>query len=95
MRDMTAVAQATGRQIKLITQANREHSVTSASILTALTDIRRITDTNVRGVREAKAGTEDLRRCAADLDALMGNGSARTQVNGRGPGGVRRDAAGA
>jgi methyl-accepting chemotaxis protein len=71
MRDMAAAAQTTARDIQVMTQANREQSVTAASLLTQLDDIRRITDRNTAGVKQARGGTADLLRQAETLSGIM------------------------
>ena len=89
MRDMNTAAQNTARQIKLITQANREHSVTSGAVLESLREMRDVTTQNARGGRDAKTGTDELERYAKDLTLLFGpaglahaNGRAK-RANGR------------
>jgi methyl-accepting chemotaxis protein len=82
MKEMTAASQNTSKQIKLISQANQEHSTVSASLLTALGEIRQITDRNASGVKKTRGGTDDLVRRAAALTALVGRPS-RRRGNGR------------
>jgi methyl-accepting chemotaxis protein len=83
MRDMSAAAQNTARQIKRISQANVEHSTAAASLLTALGEIRRITDRNASGVKQTRGGTDDLRRHAQALLNLMDRPSPARATNGR------------
>jgi len=85
LKNMTSSAHGTLKQIKLISHANKEHSVVASSLLTALTDVRRITDRTTAGVRRARGGTDDLLRRANALVALV-EGPRRTmrrRTNGR------------
>jgi methyl-accepting chemotaxis protein len=77
MKDMTAAAQNTSKQIKLITTANKEHSTVSGSLLTSLEEIRHITERNASGVRRTRGGTDDLLRRAGALTALVSRPSQR------------------
>ena len=81
MREMTAAAQNTSKQIKLITNANKEHSTVSGSLLTALGEIRQITERNASGVKRTRGGTDDLLRRAQALAALVDRPARR--ANGR------------
>ncbi len=64
MREMIAAAQNTAKQIKLITNANLEHSTVSGSLLRSVAEIRQITDRNASGVKQTRGGTDDLLRRA-------------------------------
>ena len=77
MKEMHASAQNTGNQIRLITNANREHSTVSASIISALGDIRQVTERNAGGVRRTRGGTKDLLKRTAALTARVAPPSAR------------------
>ena len=77
MKEMHGSAQNTGHQIRLITNANREHSTVSASIISALGDIRRVTERNADGVWRTRGGAKDLLKRAAALTARAAAPSAR------------------
>ena len=86
MRAMTGDAQSTAKQIKLISKANVEHSSAAAALLASVTEIRQITDRNSAGVKQTRGGTDDLRRRAQALAALVEQPAARTRkTNGRAP----------
>jgi methyl-accepting chemotaxis protein len=82
MREMTSAAQNTGKQIKLITDANRQHSAVAGSLLGSLGDIRQITERNANSVKRTRGGTDDLVRRAGALSALVGRATGR-RGNGR------------
>ena len=82
MKDMSAAAQNTSKQVKLITGANREHSTVSASLLTSLGEIREITERNASGVRRTRGSSDDLLRRAGTLTALFSR-TGRRGRNGR------------
>ena len=77
MKEMHASAQNTGNQIRLITNANREHSTVSTSIISALADIRQVTERNAGGVRRTRDGAKDLLKRTAALTARAAAPSAR------------------
>jgi methyl-accepting chemotaxis protein len=83
MREMTAAAQNTAKQIKLITKANIEHSATAASLLTSMGEIRRITDRNASGVKQTRGGTDELMRRTKALLNLVQRPSNGRHSNGR------------
>ena len=86
MRAMTSDAQNTAKQIKLITKANIEQSSSAAALLASVSEIRQITDRNSAGVKQTRGGTDDLRRRAQALAALVEQPAAPTRkTNGRAP----------
>ena len=54
-----------------VTAANRAHSQGVGGLLTDLTEMRRITERNLGGAKETRAGTADLARNAQNLTAVM------------------------
>jgi len=85
MRAMTTDVQNTAKQIKLISKANTEHSAAAAVMLASIAEIRQITDRNVAGVRQTRGGTDDLRRRAQALAALVDQPASSRKANGRAP----------
>ena len=84
MRGMTADVQNAAKQIKLITTANIEHSTTAAVLLASIAEIRQITDRNAAGVKQTRGGTDDLRRRAQALAALVErSATSPRKTNGR------------
>jgi methyl-accepting chemotaxis protein len=83
MKDMSEAAENTSKQIRLITNANREHSTVATGLLTTLKQIRDITDRNVHGVRETHGGTTDLLQRAEALVSLAET-PGRRQARGNG-----------
>jgi methyl-accepting chemotaxis protein len=83
MREMTAAAQNTAKQIKGITRANLEHSAAASALLTSIGEIRRITDRNASGVKQTRGGTDDLMRRTQALLNLMERPSNGRHSNGR------------
>jgi methyl-accepting chemotaxis protein len=83
MVEMTTASQNTSRQIKAISRANKEQSSVAGSLLTALAEIRRITERNASGIKKTRGGTDDLVRRADALAALVAP-PARRRANGRG-----------
>jgi methyl-accepting chemotaxis protein len=71
MKDMTTAAATTARQIKGITNANREHSQVATTVLQDLSELRRVTDRNAAGVRQTRANTAELLRSAEALAAAV------------------------
>jgi methyl-accepting chemotaxis protein len=67
----------------MITAANREHSLVSSRLLTALKQIRDITDRNAHGVQETRGGTTDLLQRATALVSLTESRGGR-QLRGNG-----------
>ena len=88
MRAMTADAQNTATQIKMISKSNVEHSESAAALLVSIGEIRQITDRNAAGVKQTRGGTDDLRRRAQALAALVDRPASR-KTNGRVPRSVR------
>jgi methyl-accepting chemotaxis protein len=86
MRAMTSDAQNTAKQIKLITKANLEHSTSASALLATVSEIRQITDRNSVGVKQTRGGTDDLRRRAQALAALVEQPATPSRkTNGRAP----------
>jgi len=85
MRSMTTDAQNTAKQIKLISAANIEHSASAAALLGSVAEIRQITDRNAAGVKQTRGGTDDLRRRAQALAALVDRPASSRKTNGRSP----------
>jgi methyl-accepting chemotaxis protein len=83
MRAMTNEAQNTAKQIKSISKANTEHSAAAAALLVSVGEIRQITDRNAAGVKQTRGGTDDLRRRAQALVALVDQPSPARKPNGR------------
>ena len=71
MRTMTGDSQNVARQITLISKANGEQSAAAADLLVSMNEVRRITDRNAAGVKQTRGGTDDLRRRAQALAALV------------------------
>jgi len=66
----------------LVTRANREHSTAVEAILKALTEIRDVTDRNVRGAQESRRATDGLRERTAALATIadsLGRGQTPTR----------------
>jgi methyl-accepting chemotaxis protein len=87
MREMSSGSAAIARDIKLITQANRAQSSTAAQVVSQVADVRRITERNVEGVKQARGGTAALLKQAEALTGIMGDAfprAARNGHNGRG-----------
>ncbi len=83
MRMMTVDAQNTVKQIKFITSANVEHSAAAAALVGSIGEIRQITDRNAAGVKQTRGGTDDLRRRAQALAALVDRPASPRKTNGR------------
>jgi methyl-accepting chemotaxis protein len=83
MKEMAKAAAFTAREIKTITQANKNHSAGAARLLSQLSEIRRITERNADGVRQARGGTADLLKQAETLTGLMDSAVAARSANGR------------
>jgi methyl-accepting chemotaxis protein len=83
MREMAGAAESTAKQIKLITNANREHSTVSSSLVESLAEIRRIAERNASGVKQARGGTDDLVRRADAFASLVKAPTRRRGTNGR------------
>jgi methyl-accepting chemotaxis protein len=77
VKDVADAAENTAKQIKLITIANREHSVVAGQLLDTLKQIREITDRNAHGVQETRGGTNDLVERAAALVSLAERSTGR------------------
>jgi methyl-accepting chemotaxis protein len=84
LREMTAAAQNTSKQIKLITNANKEHSTVSGSLLTVLGDVRQMAERHASSVKRTRGGTDDLVRRASQLTELV-NGPSRRRDSSRTP----------
>jgi methyl-accepting chemotaxis protein len=83
MRDMSSSAQATARDVQVMTRANREQAAAATRLVGQLDEIRRITDRNSTGVRRTRGGTADLLKRAEALTGLM-NGALRARSGGNG-----------
>ena len=71
MKDMTSASANTANQIKQITRTNRDHSVSAAAVVTELAELRRVTDRNASGVKQARTTTADLLRYAEALTSVV------------------------
>jgi methyl-accepting chemotaxis protein len=80
--ETAAVTTSTSRQIRQITQANREHSRVAEGLLAQVGEVRRIADRNAAGVKETRGTTSRLRDQARALTSI---------VEGRGASAGRRD----
>jgi hypothetical protein len=69
--------------MKLITHANRDHSMVAGRLLDHLRDVRQITDRNAREVKETRGGAADLLKRAEELSGIISRGT-RKGTNGRG-----------
>jgi methyl-accepting chemotaxis protein len=86
MRDISAAVANVSKQIRLVTQANREHSTVSESLVAGLSEVRKVTDRNVRGVQQTRQSSADLIRHAEALNELVDGSARRPSANGRGTG---------
>jgi len=86
MRDISAAVANVSKQIRLVTQANREHSNVAESLVAGLADVRKVTDRNVRGVMQTRQNSADLMRHADALNEIVGGSARRPADNGRGTG---------
>ncbi len=87
LKDMTTATGNTAKQLKLITHANREHSVVAAHMLEQLRAVRQITDRNARDVKETRSNTAELIKHAEQLSGIAQQNSRRTLgANGKGNG---------
>jgi len=77
VKDVSGAAENTAKQIKLITTANREHSVVAAQLLNTLKQVREITDRNAHGVQETRGGTNDLLQRATALVSMAERSTGR------------------
>ena len=82
MKEMAAAANANARDIKLITRANREQSVTAGELAKQLGDIRRLAEQNVDGVTRTRGGTASLQKQAETLALIMGEAFPKATKNG-------------
>jgi methyl-accepting chemotaxis protein len=73
----------------MITKSNLEHSESAAALLVSIGEIRQITDRNAAGVKQTRGGTDDLRRRAQALAALVDRPASSRKTNGRVPRSVR------
>jgi methyl-accepting chemotaxis protein len=85
MRGMTSESQNVAKQITLIAKANVEHSAAAADLLVSVNEVRRITDRNAAGVKQTRGGTDDLRRRAQALAALVERPAPARKSNGTRP----------
>jgi len=83
MKEMSKAAASTVRDIKALTHANKGHSAGAAQLVTQLAEVRRITERNADGVRQARGGTADLLKQAETLTGLMDLAVAAKSANGR------------
>ena len=83
LKEVNAAAGNTTTQIKLISKANKEHSIGASRTLDQLRDIRVITERNVRGVKETRGGTDALIRHAEALVGGLDTARAARSGNGR------------
>ena len=82
MRTMATDAQGMAKQVKMISRANVEHSSTASELMVSIGEIRQMTDRNAAGVKQTRGGTDDLRRRAQALAALVDRPQGR-KGNGR------------
>jgi methyl-accepting chemotaxis protein len=86
MKEISSGAQNVGKQIKLITSANRDHSGATTRLVGQLQAVRAVTQRNARAVEETRGETSVLRQ----PDALAGrsrNGATRSGRSGPGSNG--------
>jgi methyl-accepting chemotaxis protein len=92
LKEMTTATQNMAKQLKLITHANREHSVVAAHMLDQLRAVREIADRNARDVKETRSSTAGLIKHSEELSGIARQNGRRTPgangkrngVNGRG-----------
>jgi methyl-accepting chemotaxis protein len=70
-RDMTVSSQNVSKQIGLMTRANREHASQAQNVISALAEIRTVTESNARGVRETQRAAASLLERAKGLNTIM------------------------
>src|SRR4030095_1410910 len=91
--DISAASNNVAKQIKLITRANREHSVAAEGFVTSLGDIRGITERNAIGAKETLNRTSGLllnaRRLTEMAETLAATGSTSKAARGQIPNGPR------
>jgi methyl-accepting chemotaxis protein len=87
VQELTTVNANVARQIKLITTANKEHSLTASGVLDQLRGVRAITDQNARGVMETRGGTAELLQHAQELAGLTQSGNGKRGKPARPSGG--------
>jgi methyl-accepting chemotaxis protein len=85
MRTMTGESQSVAKQLTLISKANGEQSAAAADLVVSVNEVRRITDRNAAGVKQTRGGTDDLRRRAQALAALVDRPAPARKPNGSRP----------
>jgi methyl-accepting chemotaxis protein len=84
LKDMSTATGNTAKQLKLITHANREHSLVAAHMLDQLRAVRQITDRNARDVNETRSSTAELIKHAEALSGIAQTNGRRTAgANGK------------
>jgi hypothetical protein len=72
---MTLATSDISQQVRLITQANLEHSVGADEILEKLAEIRQVADRNAVGVNATLVETTNLRSEAEEIAAQLNGGA--------------------
>jgi methyl-accepting chemotaxis protein len=84
MKDLVTATGNTTKQIKLISQANTQHSQAAAALLNEMSEVRTITDRNATGVKRTRSSTGDLLRSAEALAGIVHDlTTAAERTNGR------------
>jgi len=90
--DLSDVSNNIAKQIKLISRANREHSVAAGGFLTSLGEIKGITERNASGAKETVNRTNGLlsnaRRLTEMAEMLSVAGKSKSGNGRRAPNGV-------
>jgi hypothetical protein len=83
IKEMSTATNASARDIKLITTANRSQSAAAAHVVDQFAAIRRITERNAEGVRHTRGGNGDLTKQPQVLAGIAANAPVRKSGNGR------------
>ena len=77
MKEISGATADIGRQIRLVSAANREHSSGAGRLLGQVRSVRTVSQRNTEGVRESRGATDALVQHAEALRAAITRGAAK------------------
>jgi len=77
MKEISGATADIGRQIRLVSAANREHSSGAGRLLSQVKSVRTVSQRNTEGVRESRGATDALVQHAEALRAAITRGAAK------------------
>ena len=82
LKEIASTTANIGKQIRLLSGANIEHSGGARRVLAQLKNVRAVSERNAQGVRQTRGSTDDLLSQTEALRATLAAKNRRTRTNG-------------